>query len=167
MYNIKNYYVIGTTETEDDLRSTNHYTVRTVIHTNGKNYMINESHWQSYVGTRQNRVFLEDETDFQKYAGTHFIKGIDSIKKIRKDAVTEYTKELKAFREHMLHSMDVLMGDACTDETINAFYNSKFEITWRGKTISLCNGADVFQGIESILENEIDENEEVQTDVSK
>lgn len=80
---------------------------------------------------------------------------------IRKDAAREYIDQLKAFQSHMSNAFEVLMGDHGTDETCTNFYNSDFEITWRGKTVKLYNGAEVFQSIESILETEIDENEEV------
>lgn len=78
---------------------------------------------------------------------------------IRKDATREYIDQLKVFQSHMSNSFEVFMGDAGTDETCTNFYNSQFEITWRGKTVTLENGAEVFQGIESIIETEIDENE--------
>lgn len=78
---------------------------------------------------------------------------------IRKDATREYLDQLRAFKSHMMNTFDVLMGDNGTDETCTNFYNSQFEITWRGKTVTLENGAEVFQGIESIIDTEIDENE--------
>lgn len=79
---------------------------------------------------------------------------------IRKDAAREYIDQLKVFQSHMSITFEVLMGDHGTDETCSNFYNSDFEITWRGKTVKLYNGAEVFQGIESVIAFEID-NEEI------
>lgn len=68
-----------------------------------------------------------------------------------------YLEQLKAFRKHMSECFENMMGDDCTNESVDSFYNSEFKIAWRGKTVTLANGADVFQGIEEIIENEIEE----------
>lgn len=78
---------------------------------------------------------------------------------IRKEANAEYIRKLRDFREHMTTSYDVLMGDYGDDKTCETFYTSTFAITWRGKTVELENGATVFQGIEELIDTEIDENE--------
>lgn len=71
-----------------------------------------------------------------------------------------YLAKLKDFRKYMTTCFDILMGDECDGGTVDNFYRSDFEIKWRGKTIVLHNGAEVFQGIEEIIQTEID-NEEV------
>jgi hypothetical protein len=80
---------------------------------------------------------------------------------IRKEKRVEYVKQLKCFMRHMSDSFSDLMGDDCTNQTIDEFYDSDFELTFRGKKVTLCNGADMFQGIEELIRFEIDENEEV------
>ncbi len=75
--------------------------------------------------------------------------------------MTDYVKQLKDFQSHMNACFDVLMNTGATNETIDIFYNSDFEITFRGKKVTLYNGADVFQALEEIIQTEIDENEEV------
>lgn len=72
----------------------------------------------------------------------------------------DYTKQLKDFREYMNACFMVLMEHGNGDEN-QAFYNSDFEITFRGKTVTLYNSADVFCAIEEIIQAEIDESEEV------
>ena len=71
-----------------------------------------------------------------------------------------YVEQLKAFRKHLEDAFEELMSDDSTDASVDSFYNSEFKINWRGKTVTLGNGAEVFQGIEEIIQNEID-NEEV------
>ena len=69
-----------------------------------------------------------------------------------------YTKNLERFREYMNACYMVLMEYG--DDADNCdFYNSPFEIKFRGMSVKLENGADVFQAIEEILQREIDENE--------
>lgn len=72
-----------------------------------------------------------------------------------------YLAQLKAFQRHLNITFEVLMNDDCTNEDVTLFYNSDFEITFRGKTVTLANGAEVFQAIEEIVQNEIDEYEEM------
>ena len=69
-----------------------------------------------------------------------------------------YTEQLKKFQQYMGACFDVLMvyGDEFNNEE---FYNSDFEIKFRGMSVKLANGADVFQAIEEIIQREIDENE--------
>ena len=53
-----------------------------------------------------------------------------------------------------------VFGPNFSDEFNNEdFYNSDFEIKFRGMSEKLANGADVFQAIEEIIQREIDENE--------
>ena len=75
--------------------------------------------------------------------------------------MNDYVKQLKDFQAHMNACFDVLMNTGATNETIDIFYNSDFEITFRGKKVTLANGADVFQAIEGIVQAEIDDCEEV------
>lgn len=70
--------------------------------------------------------------------------------------VVIYLEQIKAFREHMSECFNTMMGDDCTDDSVDSFYNSEFKIAWRGKTVTLDNGAEVFQRIEDILEFEIE-----------
>lgn len=78
---------------------------------------------------------------------------------IRKEEQSEYLKQLKAFQDHMTTSFEVLMGDACTNESVDVFYNSDFTLTFRGKSVTLYNGAEVFQSLEDVIQAEIDDNE--------
>lgn len=70
-----------------------------------------------------------------------------------------YTEQLKEFKNYMNACFDVLMDTGADNESIDLFYKSDFEITFRGKKVIIGNGADVFQAIEEIIQNEIDENE--------
>lgn len=89
-------------------------------------------------------------------------KQIDFVlNEIRKEKQSKYLNQLREFRHHMNACFEVLMDTGATDETIDIFYNSPFEITFRGQTVELSNGAEVFQGIEEIIQAEIDECEEV------
>lgn len=72
-----------------------------------------------------------------------------------------YLAQLRAFQDHLNACFDVLMNTGATDETVDIFYHSEFEITFRGKKVTLYNGATVFQAIEEIIQTEIDENEEI------
>lgn len=68
-----------------------------------------------------------------------------------------YIDQVKAFRRHMSEAFEELMGDDCTDDSVDSFYTSEFKINWRGKTITLQNGAEVFQGIEWVIDTEIED----------
>lgn len=70
-----------------------------------------------------------------------------------------YVKQLKAFKNYMDACFEVMM-EYGNDITIDEFYNTPFEITFRGATVKIANGADVFQGIEEIIQAEIDNEEE-------
>lgn len=72
--------------------------------------------------------------------------------------MNNYVKQLKEFKEYMDACFLVLM-DYGDEFDINEFYSSSFEITFRGKKVTLANGADAFQAIEEIIQNEIDEEE--------
>lgn len=63
--------------------------------------------------------------------------------------------ELKEFKGFMDACFTVLMeyGDK---EDNDSFYNSDFEIYFRGKKVSINNSAEVFQAIEEIIQTEID-----------
>jgi hypothetical protein len=74
--------------------------------------------------------------------------------------MNNYVKQLKEFQTYLTVCFDVMMGDDCTDDTVDIFYNSDFEITFRGKKVTLANGASVFQMIEELIATEIEENEE-------
>ena len=73
--------------------------------------------------------------------------------------MNNYVKQLRDFQSYMNSCFEVLMhhGD---DATTDIFYSSDFEITFRGKKVTLANGADVFQAIEEIIETEIEDCEE-------
>jgi hypothetical protein len=71
----------------------------------------------------------------------------------------QYLSQLKAFREYMGACFDVLMAYGDHGD-VDSFYRSEFEITFRGKSVTLANGADVFQAIEEIIQTEIDNEEE-------
>lgn len=75
--------------------------------------------------------------------------------------MNNYVKQLKEFQTYLTVCFDVMMGDDCTNDTVDIFYRSNFEITFRGKKVTLENGADVFQGIEELIQAEIDNEEEI------
>lgn len=81
-------------------------------------------------------------------------------KEIWKEERSAYVEQLKAFKNHMSNCYDVLMWYDCTPESCNLFYNSDFVVTFRGKSVRLANGADVFNGIEELIQFEISEYEE-------
>ena len=72
-----------------------------------------------------------------------------------------YVAQLRAFQDHLNACFDVLMNTGATDETVDIFYNSEFEIIFRGKKVTLANGATVFQALEEVIQTEIDDCEEV------
>ena len=74
--------------------------------------------------------------------------------------MNNYVKQLKDFKNYMDACFLVLMEHGDSDDN-HAFYNSDFEITFRGKKVTLYNGAAVYQAIEEIIQTEIDESEEV------
>lgn len=74
--------------------------------------------------------------------------------------MSNYVKQLKEFQNYMNACFEVLMCNDETPETVDIFYRSEFEITFRGKSVILANGADVFQSIEEIIQTEIDNEEE-------
>jgi uncharacterized membrane-anchored protein len=73
--------------------------------------------------------------------------------------MNNYLKQLKEFQSYMNACFEVLMDNG-DDDTVDIFYQSEFEITFRGKKVTLANGADVFQGIEELIQTEIDNEEE-------
>ena len=72
----------------------------------------------------------------------------------------QYVKQLKEFKNYMSAVFEVLMNNDETAESVDMFYRSDFTITFRGKTVRLANGAEVFQGIEELVQNEIEDCEE-------
>lgn len=70
-----------------------------------------------------------------------------------------YLAQLRAFKDYMDSVFDVLMWNG-DEESTELFYRSKFEIKFRGKTITLENSADVYSAIECLIDNEIQEMEE-------
>ena len=72
----------------------------------------------------------------------------------------QYVKQLKEFQNYMTAVFEVLMNNDETAESVDMFYRSDFTITFRGKTVRLANGAEVFQGIEELINNEILDMEE-------
>ncbi len=96
-----------------------------------------EEVWRDIESTKNQIAYLESE--------------------IRKEEQSEYEKQLQAFQDHMSNSFDVLMGEGCTNESCDIFYKSNFEISFRGKTVTLYNGADVFQAIEEIIQCELED----------
>jgi uncharacterized membrane-anchored protein len=74
--------------------------------------------------------------------------------------MNDYVKQLKEFKNYMNACFDVLMEHGNNGD-IDSFYQSEFEITFRGKKVTLANGAEVFQAIEEIIQTEIDDCEEV------
>jgi uncharacterized membrane-anchored protein len=74
--------------------------------------------------------------------------------------MNDYVKQLKEFKNYMNACFDVLM-EYGNNGDIDSFYQSEFEITFRGKKVTLANGAEVFQAIEEIIQTEIDDCEEV------
>lgn len=70
-----------------------------------------------------------------------------------------YLKQLKEFREYMNACFKVLMDNG-DNVSVDLFYRSQFKITFRGETVTLENGAEVFQAIEEIVQAEIDNEEE-------
>lgn len=79
---------------------------------------------------------------------------------MEKKKMSNYVKQLKEFQSYMNACFEVLVtyGD---DKTIDSFNDSEFEITFREKTVKLANMATVYQGIEEIIQAEIDDMESV------
>lgn len=69
--------------------------------------------------------------------------------------INDYMKQLKAFKRYMDACYCVFMeNDFDRDED---FYTHDFVITWRGKRVTIANGADSFQEIERLIQNEIED----------
>ena len=73
--------------------------------------------------------------------------------------MNDYIKQLKDFKNYMEACFTVLMEHG-TGDNVSEFYSSDFEITFRGKKVTLGNGAEVFQAIEEIIQTEINNEEE-------
>ena len=78
----------------------------------------------------------------------------------KNQALKEYANQLKSFKKYMDINFNVLMENG-NSTSVDLFYNSDFEIKWRGKTVTISNGADVFQGIEELLYQELCDLEEI------
>lgn len=72
----------------------------------------------------------------------------------------KHLEQLHNFKNHLNNTFNDLMGDDATPESVNEFYNSDFIITFRGQRVTLRNGADIFQGIEELIEVELENCEE-------
>lgn len=72
-----------------------------------------------------------------------------------------YITDLKAFQKHMSDAVNRFFDNQDNEEIIEHFYNSDFTISFMGKTVTLYNGADVFQAIEDIIEQEIEDMGEI------
>lgn len=82
----------------------------------------------------------------------------ERIEKLEKEILRlKRIEELEEFKEYMNNCYDVLMGDGATDESVNVFYTSDFTITFRGKSISISNGADIYTAIGDIVDFELEE----------
>ena len=68
--------------------------------------------------------------------------------------MSNYVKQLKDFQSYLSACFEVLMENGDQND-VEAFYNSDFEITFRGKKVTISNGAEVFQTIEEIVATEI------------
>lgn len=73
--------------------------------------------------------------------------------------MNNYIKQLKEFQSYMNACFEVLM-EYGNGDNVSEFYSSDFEITFRGKKVTIGNGAEVFQAIEEIIQTEIDNEEE-------
>lgn len=73
--------------------------------------------------------------------------------------LNDYVDQLKAFKNHLNNEVDAIYKDP-SDKKLFDFYNSYFEITFRGKTVKLGNGAEIFDAIEDLINYEISEWEE-------
>ena len=110
---------------------------------------------EAYLLTNREFLTLDEIADIEKQIS--YIKN-----EIQKEKMRAYVAQLESFKKHMADTFEKLMGgDDCTNESVDAFYRSDFEINWRGKTVTLANGAEVFQGLEEILWGEIDDCKEV------
>jgi hypothetical protein len=74
--------------------------------------------------------------------------------------MSNYVKQLKDFKGYINACFEVMLEHG-SDAMIDEFYQSPFEITFRGVTVELGNGADVFTAIEEIIQTEIDNEEEI------
>ena len=72
----------------------------------------------------------------------------------KNQALKEYADQLRSFKKYMDINFNVLMKNG-NSNSVDIFYNSDFEIKWRGKTVTLSNGADIFQGIEELIDQEL------------
>ena len=116
---------------------------------------------EEYLGLIEDKIIIHDELD-REYEIENIKKQIRYIEsEIQKEKMRAYVSQLEAFKKHMADTFEKLMGDDCTSDSVDNFYRSDFEINWRGKTVTLANGAEVFQAIEAVIQTEIDDCEEI------
>jgi hypothetical protein len=66
-------------------------------------------------------------------------------------------EKLEEFKEHMDYCYDTMLGDNATKESSTAFYNSDFIIKFRCKEVALENSAEVFNDIQLLIDEQIEE----------
>ena len=108
-----------------------------------------ETHLQNLYEWDHEEEVLDDIRDTK--AQIEYMK-----EEIIKDEISKYEKQLQEFKEFMYDTFDKLLGDNGDDKTCDDFYSSAWEITWRGKTVKIENGAEVFNGIEDIIDTELE-----------
>ena len=74
--------------------------------------------------------------------------------------MSDYIKQLKDFKNYMGACFSVLLEHGNSDN-MSEFYACDFEITFRGKKVTIGNGADAFTAIEELIQAEIDNEEEI------
>jgi hypothetical protein len=75
------------------------------------------------------------------------------------EALKQYVKQLREFKDHLNKAVNEGLG-ADDNEVTMAFLESDFTISFMGKSVTLGNGAEVFQSIEELINYEIEEWEE-------
>lgn len=106
-------------------------------------YLANLYEWQNDEEVREDIESTKAQIEYLKA-------------EIRKEAEERYKTELSDFLAHLGDTFGEMMCDNATSETITEFYNMDFTITWNEKTVKIYNGAEVFQGIEDVIQTEID-----------
>lgn len=110
--------------------------------------------------TLQDKMIIEHEF-MSEEERLNLGKQIDfMLNEIRKEKRSKYLNQLRDFRHHMTACFEVLMENG-TDAEIDIFYQTPFIISFHGESVELANGAEVFQGIEELIQTEIDNEEEI------
>ena len=116
---------------------------------------------EKILATLKEALYLCDNEPELAEEITSLKEQIDYMQReIWRERNAKYVAQLEEFEKHMHSCFEILMGDESTDGTVENFYTSEFEIHWRGRSVKLYNGAEVFQGIEEIVQNEIKEYKE-------